>query len=84
MNKWLKGNGYWCPDCQGTGRGEPRDRIYYEGGGWTQFYDRCRTCSGSKRLPGTPADIIAGTVPETPPPAAHSILSQCLEHGRDA
>lgn len=50
MNKWLKGNGYWCHTCGGTGRGRARDRIEYRGGGGVQFYDLCQTCGGDGRL----------------------------------
>jgi hypothetical protein len=53
MNKWLHGNGHWCPACKGTGRGKPYGgRVYYRGGGWQQLYDLCETCEGDRRLPG--------------------------------
>lgn len=81
MNKWLKGNGYWCPDCQGTGRGEPLDRFEYQSGGYMQFYARCQTCSGEKRLAVTAKQATAGEVPETDEPARHTILSQLIESG---
>jgi DnaJ-class molecular chaperone len=73
MNKWLHGNGHWCPSCRGTGRGRPRDRIGYNDGSWLQFYDRCETCRGAKRLPG-PGD--------TPAPKHHTSVSQLMEYGR--
>ncbi len=82
MNKWLKGNGYWCPDCRGTGRGKARDRIEYEGGSHCQFYDKCSTCNGEKRLAATIEQVNAGAVPSTSQPERHTILDQTIEYGR--
>ena len=82
MNRWLKGNGYWCPTCRGTGRGAARDRIVYRGGGYCQFHDKCPTCGGGKRIAATAEQVLAGTVPVTPPPDHHTILVQTIEYGR--
>ena len=82
MNKWLKGNGYWCPDCRGTGRGEALDRIIYEGGGYCQFYAGCEACGGDKRIAATVPQILANTCPSTPPPTRHTTLLQTIEYGR--
>jgi len=71
MNKWLHGNGHWCPVCKGSGRGRARDRIEYEGGGYCQFYDRCTACNGERRLPGAGLSL----------PAPRTLLSQCIEYG---
>lgn len=81
MNKWLAGNGYWCPACGGSGRGEARDRILYQGGGWCQFYDPCATCGGDGRLAASVDQIRTGSVPETRPTAARGIMSTCIEYG---
>lgn len=81
MNKWLTGNGYWCPTCNGTGRGLARDRIEYEGGGYAQFYDRCMTCNGDKRIAATADQIITCEVPVTPSPKAHTAMPGCVEYG---
>jgi hypothetical protein len=81
MNKWLKGNGYWCPSCNGTGRGKARDRMEYESGAYCQFYDPCSVCLGAKRMPATAQQIIDGTAPLTPEPAFHSCFSECIEYG---
>lgn len=75
MNKWLHGNGHWCPACRGTGRGRPRDQIEYSDGSRLQFYAKCETCDGEKRLEG-PGD--------TPPPDRHTCMSQLMEYGRDS
>jgi hypothetical protein len=72
MNKWLHGNGHWCPTCRGTGRGKPLDMIEYEGGGYCQFYAKCEACNGEKRIAGPGPDV---------QPAVHSTLSQCIEYG---
>jgi hypothetical protein len=82
MNKWLKGNGYWCPTCQGSGRGEARDWIEYEGGGYCQFYDLCAVCKGEKRLPATVEQIVNKAVPVTPAPADQSCFLPIIEYGR--
>lgn len=81
MNKWLAGNGYWCPDCRGTGRGEPLDRMVFEGGGYRQFYANCPTCAGQKRIAATPEQVLRGAVPVTPSPEHHSIMLQTIEYG---
>jgi hypothetical protein len=57
MNKWLHGNGHWCPACRGSGRGRPLDMIEYEGGGYCQFYARCEACNGEGRLAGPGLDV---------------------------
>jgi hypothetical protein len=72
MNKWLYGNGHWCPTCRGTGKGAPLDRLIYHGGRFLQFYAVCATCRGAKRLPG-PGD--------TPAPEHHTSMSQLMEYG---
>lgn len=82
MNKWLKGNGYWCADCRGTGRGKALYRIVYEGGWYCQFYDSCPTCGGDKRIAATEAQVLGDNCPATPPPERHTILSQTIEYGR--
>lgn len=75
MNKWLHGNGHWCGACKGTGRGQKRDRIIYEDGSWLQFYAKCETCNGEKRLPGPGPGV---------KPEQHTCMSQLIEHGRAA
>ena len=55
MNKWLVGNGYWCPDCNGTGEGRITDTIVYDSGAERHFRERCRTCDGQRRLPNAAA-----------------------------
>ena len=82
MNKWLKGNGYWCSDCRGTGCGQPRDRIEFKGGGYCQFYDTCLACNGEKRIAATLGQIMANTVPSMPRPERHTILDQTIEYVR--
>lgn len=69
MNKWLVGNGHWCPACQGSGRGKPLDSFEYESGAVCQFYAKCESCNGERRLPGPGADQ----------PVAHTVLSQLIE-----
>ena len=73
MNKWLIGNGHWCPSCGGTGRGRHTSRIEYEGGGYADLYDPCATCGGQRRL--------AGPGPSTPRPRP-SCLVDVIEYGR--
>lgn len=69
MNKWLKGNGYWCQACGGTGSGKViTDVIEYEGGTFAAFRGRCPACRGERRLAADPAHVVAGTVPATPQP----------------
>ena len=72
MNKWLHGNGHWCPACKGSGQGRPLDRIVYESGRYAQFYAKCEACDGGKRLPGPGPDVN---------PERHTALSQCIEYG---
>ena len=72
MNKWLKGNGHWCPACGGTGRGRAADRVVYDNGKYAQFYDACTHCNGERR--------IAGPGPNVPEPTC-GFLNQCLEYG---
>lgn len=60
-NKWLHGNGHWCAECRGTGRGTLLDRIEYSGGGACQFYARCSTCGGERRLEGDGVSLPAPT-----------------------
>ena len=81
MNKWLKGNGYWCPDCSGSGRGKALDRIDYSDGTYCQFYAVCPTCKGEKRTAAPADDVIAERIPMTQPPVRHSCFSECIEHG---
>ena len=73
MNKWLKGNGHWCPKCGGTGRGKALDRVEYKGGAYCQFYASCDLCNGERR--------ITGLGPNIPEPKC-GLLDQCLEWGR--
>lgn len=73
MNKWLHGNGHWCPACRGTGRGHATDRIEYDGGFYVQFYAKCAHCNGEKRLVG-PGDLSVQ-------PEHHTLLSQLEEYG---
>lgn len=82
MNKWLKGNGYWCLDCGGSGRGRPLDRITYGDGSYCQFYAVCQACNGEKRLSATEQQIIDGTAPQTPQPATHSCFLPIIEYGK--
>ena len=82
MNKWLKGNGYWCPDCRATGRGKLTSRMEYTGGGFCNFYDNCPRCKGEKRIAAVPADIMRGAVPANDIPAPRTIFSGCIEYGR--
>lgn len=72
MNKWLKGNGHWCPACKGTGRGELSDIIGYQGGGEARFYKKCLHCNGERRLPGP-------RHPDIPEPTC-GFMNQCLEY----
>lgn len=73
MNKWLHGNGHWCGACKGTGRGKKLDRIIYSDGSWLQFYEKCATCNGDKRLAGDGSALKI---------ARHTCMSQMMEYGR--
>lgn len=79
MNPWLKGNGYWCPTCEGTGRGTGYDAIIYGNGMERRLYEPCPACKGLKRIAATAEMVIAGTVPETPQPAVHTCMSMLIE-----
>lgn len=81
MNKWLKGNGYWCPTCAGKGGGKITDYFEYEGGGFCAFREVCPTCKGARRLAGTEADVIAGSVPQTPTPEP-TCFTNLIEYGK--
>lgn len=70
MNIWLKGNGHWCRDCKGTGRGELSDVIVYESGAECRFYKNCPTCNGKKRLPGPGPEV----------EIEHTCLAQTIEY----
>ena len=59
MNIFLHGNGHWCAACRGTGRGDPRDRIEYRGGGYCQFYEPCPACKGERRVAGPGPSLAA-------------------------
>lgn len=54
MNKWLVGNGYWCPACKGTRQGEVTDAIEWQSGKLTVFRRKCAACDGEGRLPSRP------------------------------
>lgn len=82
MNKWLCGNGLWCETCNGTGRGEARDRIIYDDGGYCQFYEKCPACNGQKRIAAPAEMVLAGAVPPTKRPAYPTILVQTIEYGQ--
>ena len=73
MNKWLIGNGHWCPTCGGTGRGLLPSVIEYKGGTFANLYDLCTTCLGEKR--------IVGPGPDVPRPAP-SCMFDIIEYGR--
>lgn len=81
MNKWLKGNGYWCPTCNGKGGGKITDYITYEGGGFCAFRAPCPTCKGQRRLAAPIEDVVAGTVTATPAPEP-TIFTNMIEHGK--
>lgn len=83
MNKWLTGNGVWCPICKGSGRGEALDRIIYEGGGYAQFYALCPACKGQRRIAANLADVIAGCVSADPSHEPRSCFLPLIEYGRE-
>lgn len=82
MNKWLKGNGYWCPTCQGRGGGPVTDWMEYRDGTFAAFRAPCPTCNGARRLAATIDQIITATVPATPDPAEVTCFTNMIEYGR--
>jgi hypothetical protein len=81
VNKWLIGNGHWCPTCKGTGRGESRDMIEYSNGTYALFYDLCATCKGERRVAAEVAQVLACTVAPTPRPDPTCFLP-IIEYGK--
>lgn len=82
MNKWLKGNGYWCQTCDGTGVGEITDVLEYEGGAFAAFRSSCPICKGSKRLAATETEIMNDNVPKTAAPGEQSCFINLIQYGR--
>lgn len=73
MNKWIKGLGYWCPDCGGDGYTAVEGMVEYGGGRRFGFPVFCETCGGDGRVEATVAEILSGDVPEYPAPENYSI-----------
>lgn len=81
MNKWLKGNGYWCSACDGTGGGPITDVLEYSNGTYAAFRAPCETCGGARRIAAREADVIAGRVQATPIPEP-TCFTNAIEYGR--
>ncbi len=81
MNRFLIGNGEWCSACGGSGRGAPRDRIEYTGGAYCQFYDRCPSCGGQKRVAFSANEVATARAPVVIA-APRTLLDQTMEWGR--
>lgn len=69
-NRWLKGNGHWCPTCSGSGRGKLSSTVIYEGGVTVDLYDRCQACGGARRIAATPEQIARETIRDRAPLSA--------------